>query len=306
MAEENFVHKTLDKMLDVIEVELKLPLGIAEVKMSPTKIAKDWRENEKKRNELQNAIQRAEEKFVAEHQDRKVAQMIRELPLHSEEEFKQVIASLLTHLSEEKITWLAKVQLTKIWGNVTSAEEIRKALELYLPYLRHELNSIKEFRDVISALTLERIDETTARMEKDVQQIKGSQNDFRQQIQQFEDLTSRRLELLLQRVTGGLNQIAIQGLELPPPDDVTLRPLNFLQRDELIKALQKDLERTTCLFLVDGSGKGKTQLAVSLHESRDGTNKYWIRLRNKGELQDKHFQIQIIRWLCQITGELSY
>jgi hypothetical protein len=66
------------------------------------------------------------------------------------------------------------------------------------------------------------------------------------------------------------------------------------------------LERTTCLFLVDGSGKGKTQLAVSLHELWNGTNKYWIRLRNKGELQDKHFQIQIIRWLCQITGELSY
>jgi hypothetical protein len=202
MAEENFVHKTLDKLLDVIEVELKLPLGIAEVKMSPTQIAKEWRENEKKRNELENAIQRAEEKFTEANKDQKVAQMLHELPLYSDEEFKQVIANLLTHLSEEKITWLAEVQLTKTWGNVTSAEEIRKALELYLPYLRHELNGIKEFRDVISALTLERIDETTERIEKDVQQIKGSQNDFRQQIQQFEDLTSRRLEILLQQMMG--------------------------------------------------------------------------------------------------------
>ena len=71
MAEEDFVHKTLDKLLDVIEVELKLPLGIAEMKMSPTAIAKEWRENEKKRNELENAIQRAEEKFIAEHEDQK-------------------------------------------------------------------------------------------------------------------------------------------------------------------------------------------------------------------------------------------
>ena len=368
MAEENFVHKTLDKMLDVIEVELKLPLGVAEVKMSPTQIAKEWRENQKKRNELENAIQRAEEKFTAEHQDQKVAQMIHELPLYSEEEFKQVIASLLIHLSEEKITWLAEVQLTKTWGNVTSAEEIRKALELYLPYLRHELNGIKEFRDVISALTLERIDETTARIEKDIQQIKGTQNDFRQQSQQFEDLTSRRLEILLQQLIGGSNQItvhglelsppddfagalaflqsdelleklqrdneqqfqkykdlssrqsdlllrqmmgvsnqiAVQGLELSSPDDVMLRPSTFLQRDELIKELQKDLRRTTCLFLIDGSGKGKTQLAVSLHELWNGTNKYWITLRNKGELQDKHLRIQVVRWLYQATEELSY
>ncbi len=306
MAEENFVHKTLDKMLDIIEVELKIPLGIAEVKVSPTQIAKEWRENEKKRKDLENAIQRAEENFIAEHQDQKVAQMIRELPLYSEEEFKQIIASLLTHLNEEKITWLAEVQLTKTWGNVASVEEIRKALELYLPYLRHELNSIEEFRDVISALTLERIDETTERMEKDVQQIRGLQNDFRHQFQQFEDLTSRRLETLLQHVMGGQNRIVVQSLELSSPDDVTLRPLNFLQREELIKAFQKDLAKTTCLFLVDGSGRGKTQLAVSLYELWGGVNKYWIRLRNKGELQGKHFQVQIIRWLCQITGDLSY
>lgn len=176
MTEENFVHKTLDKLLEVIEVELKLPLGIAEVKVKPTEIAKEWRENEKKRNELENAIQRAEEKFIKANKDQKVAQMLRELPLFSEGEFKQVIANLLTHLSEEKITWLAEIQLTRTWGNVASAEDIRKALELYLPYLRHELNSIKEFREVISALTLERIDETTRRIESKLDKVLDSQS----------------------------------------------------------------------------------------------------------------------------------
>ena len=171
MAEENFVHKTLDKLLDVIEVELKLPLGIAEVKMSPTQIAKDWRENQKKRTELENAIQRAEDKFIEKNKDNKIAQMLHEFPLYSEEEFKQVIANLLTHLSEEKITWLAEVQLAKTWGNITSAEEIRKALELYLPYLKHELNGIKEFREVISALTLERIEEKTERIDQRTEKI---------------------------------------------------------------------------------------------------------------------------------------
>jgi tetratricopeptide (TPR) repeat protein len=161
MVESNFVHKTLNSLLDVIEVELKLPLGIAEIKMSPTAIAREWRENQKKRSDLENAIQRAEDKFVTDHKDQKVAQMLHELPLHSEEEFKQVIEELLTHLSEEKITWLAEVKLIKTWGSIVDAEEIRKALELYLPYLRHELNSIKEFREVISALTLESIDKNT-------------------------------------------------------------------------------------------------------------------------------------------------
>src|SRR5688572_6995980 len=113
MVEPNFVRKTLDSLLDVIEVELKLPLGIAEVKMSPTAIAKEWRENQKKRSDLVNAIQRAEEKFVTDHKDQRVAQMLHELPLHSEEEFKQVIAELLTHLSEEKIIWFAEVELIK-------------------------------------------------------------------------------------------------------------------------------------------------------------------------------------------------
>jgi len=173
MAEENFVHKTLDKLLEVIEVELKLPLGIAEVKMSPTAIAKEWRENQKKRSELESAIQRAEEKFTADHKDKKVAQMLHELPLHSEGEFKQVIAGLLTNLSEEKITWLAEINLKKTWGSIANTEEIRKALALYLPYLRHELNSIKEFREVISALTLERIDETTGRIDKRTERMEG-------------------------------------------------------------------------------------------------------------------------------------
>ena len=107
-------------------------------------------------------------------------------------------------------------------------------------------------------------------------------------------------------MVGISNQITVQGLELSYPDDVTLRPSTFLQRKELIEKLQKDIESTTCLFLVDGSGKGKTQLVVSLYELWEGVNKYWITLRNKNELQDKHLRTQVNRWLYQLTGELSY
>lgn len=175
---DNFVQRTLDALLEVVEVEFKIPLGFAEIKFPVTAHAKKWWKNKKNRLELEQAIQRAEEKFIEANKDQRVAQMLRELPLYSEGEFKLVIANLLTHLSEEKITWLVEVQLTKTWGNVASGDEIRKALELYLPYLRHELNAIPEFREVISALTLERIekkadsiDQKTYKIDKTTQRI---------------------------------------------------------------------------------------------------------------------------------------
>lgn len=173
MTKSNIVEKTLDTLLEIVEVEFKIPLGFAEIKLPVTAHAKKWWKNKKSRLEVEHAIRRAEEKFVAAHPESKVAQMLHEFPLHAEEEFRQVIAGILSHLDEEKITWLAEVQLAKTWGNIVKAEEIRKALELYLPYLRHELNGIKEFREVISALTLERIEETTGRIDKRTERIEG-------------------------------------------------------------------------------------------------------------------------------------
>jgi len=168
---ENFVQKTLDKLLEVVEVEFKIPLGFAEIKFPVTAHAKKWWKNKKSKLEVEKAIQRAEENFIAAHPSQKVAQMLHELPLYSEEEFKQVIAGLLTHLSEEKITWLAEVKLKKTWGNVANIEEIRKALELYLPLLRHELNGIEEFRDIINARAIERIDSGVRRIESKLDKV---------------------------------------------------------------------------------------------------------------------------------------
>ena len=165
MAETNFVRKTLDVLLEIVEVEFKVSLGFAEIKLPVTAHAKKWWGNKKNSLDIEKAIRRAEEKFEANYKNQRVAQMLHEFPLYSEEEFRKVVTGLLTHLDEEKITWLAEFKLNKIWGNITNTEEIRKALALYLPYLRHELSGIKEFREVISALTLERIDKRTERIE---------------------------------------------------------------------------------------------------------------------------------------------
>jgi hypothetical protein len=296
---ENFVTKTLDTLLEVVDIEFKIPLGFAEIKFPATSQAKEWWKNKKSRVEVEEAIRRAEENFIASHPTEKLAQILHEFPLYAENDYKKVVLELLKHLDEEKITWLAEIKLESEWGKIINKEEIQSALELYLPFLRHELNGIDAFREIVIARAIER-------MEKGFRKIENSQSEFKEQLQNFEEASSRQSELLLQQMMGISSQIAIQGLELSHPDDVTLRPLTFLRRDELIKEFQEDLERTTCLFLVDGSGKGKTQLAVSLYELWNGTNRYWISLRNKSELQDKHLRIQFIRWLYQVTGESTY
>ena len=162
---ENFVQKTLDTLLNIVEVEFKIPLGFAEIKLPVTAHAKKWWKNKKSRLEVEHAIRRAEEKFVAAHLESKVAQILHDFPLYSEKEFQNVIAELLTHLDEEKITWLAEVKLEHEWDKVITTEEIREALKLYLPFLRHELNGVEEFREIITARAIERIDKRTERME---------------------------------------------------------------------------------------------------------------------------------------------
>ena len=78
---ENFVQKTLDILLNVVEVELKIPLGFAEIKLPVTAHAKKWWKNKKSRLEVEHAIRRAEEKFVAAHPESKVAQILHDFPV---------------------------------------------------------------------------------------------------------------------------------------------------------------------------------------------------------------------------------
>jgi hypothetical protein len=172
MAESNFVRKTLDTLFKVVEVEFKVPLlGFGEIKMPVTSHAKEWWENKKRDADLKSAIRRAEESFIAVHPDNKLAQILHGFPLHSEEEFQKVVAGLLTHLEEDNITWLAEVKLEQEWDKLISRKEIRHALELYLPFLRHELNGIKEFREIITARMLERIEGKLDRVDQKAEKI---------------------------------------------------------------------------------------------------------------------------------------
>ena len=149
-----FSTKVLDTLLKSVEVELKIPFIVGEVKFPVTNNAKDWWANEKLRIDLLNAIEAAEQKFIINHPDEKVAQMWDEFPLYLDEDFQKVIAQLVKHLDEKQIITLAENTIKRNWKDVATKEEIQRALYLYLPYLRHELMGIKEFREIIDSLRL--------------------------------------------------------------------------------------------------------------------------------------------------------
>jgi hypothetical protein len=143
----------LDTLLKTVEVEFKVPLfGFGEINFPVSEHAKEWRKNEKARGELLNAINVAEQKFVSENPQNKAAQILHDFSLKNEEEFQKVIAELLNHLDEQKITWLMADKLGKGFEHIVNNQELQDALTDYIPYLRNELSRIREFREVIAYL----------------------------------------------------------------------------------------------------------------------------------------------------------
>lgn len=168
-----FSKTVLDTLLKTVEVEFKVPLlGFGEIKFPVSEHAKEWWKNEKAREDLQNAIEAAEQKFVTQHKDNKAAQLLREFSLKNEKEFQRIIAELLNHLDEQKITLLMADKLGKGFEKIVSNKELQDALNDYLPYLRDELSKIKEFREVITFLLQKQIANTTSLTLEKTQEIK--------------------------------------------------------------------------------------------------------------------------------------
>lgn len=163
----------LDTLLKTVEVEFKIPLlGFGEIKFPVSEHAKEWWKNEKAREDLLNAIDNAEQTFSSQYPDNKAAQLLKEFSLKNEEEFQRVIAELLNHFDEQKITWLMADKLGKGFEKIVSNKELQNALIDYIPYLRDELSKIKEFREVITYLLQKQIASTTSLTYETTQEIK--------------------------------------------------------------------------------------------------------------------------------------
>lgn len=168
-----FSRTVLDTLLKTVELEFKVPLlGFGEIKFPVSEYAKDWWKNEKAREDLKNAIEVAEQKFIAQHKDNKAAQLLREFSLKNEKEFQIVITEFLNHFDEQKITWLMADKLGKGFEKVISNKELHDALNDYIPYLRDELSRIGEFREIIAYLLQKQIANTTAHTYETTQEIK--------------------------------------------------------------------------------------------------------------------------------------
>lgn len=169
-----FSTAVLDTLLKTVEVEFKVPLlGFGEIKLPVSEHAKEWWKNEKARRELLNAINVAEQKFVSENPENKAAQILHDFSLKNEEEFQKVIAELLNHLDEQKITWLMADKLGKGFEHIVDNQEIQNALTDYIPYLRNELSRIRDFREVIAFLLQKQIANTTALTYEATREIKN-------------------------------------------------------------------------------------------------------------------------------------
>jgi tetratricopeptide (TPR) repeat protein len=168
-----FSTAVLDTLLKTVEFEFKVSLlGFGEIKFPVSEHAKEWLKNEKAREDLLNAINVAEQRFVAENPKNKAAQILHDFSLKNEKEFQRVIAELLNHLDEQKITWLMAGKLGKGFEKIVSNKELQDALNNYIPYLRDELSRIREFREIITYLLQKQIASTTSLTYETTQEIK--------------------------------------------------------------------------------------------------------------------------------------
>lgn len=119
---------------------------------------------------------------------------------------------------------------------------------------------------------------------------------------------------------GRLEAIQIAGLNLTPeqaelasrltmtamprPDSVPLRPVVYARREDLVRELGQNLAGVTWLALVDGPGKGKTQLARSIADDCGVKHTWWISLRGlEGTTARLHLEQQIALWLVQLNAD---
>ncbi|MBI5934908.1 MAG: hypothetical protein HY867_14480 [Chloroflexi bacterium] len=171
---DNLFSRFAEKIIRSIHVEFKIPFIFGEIKLDATDATKEWWGGEQKQNDIEFAIKEAEANFYRENRDDKVAQILHDFSLAPDAEFQKVIAGLTKNINEEKVTWLAEIKIERWWDERITEDEVRNGLGLFLPYLRRELIKINEFRDVISALRLERIEELNEKTYAGVRRIETS------------------------------------------------------------------------------------------------------------------------------------
>jgi hypothetical protein len=113
------------------------------------------------------------------------------------------------------------------------------------------------------------------------------------------------LRRLFESNLGLISNNTIHITNIPASDSIPLLSSPFVIQEELLQTLLSELSNRPWLALIDGPGKGKTQLAVML--AREGFSYVkWISLRNAKEQISSHFRDQVVIWLIDLTSDRSY
>jgi hypothetical protein len=91
---------------------------------------------------------------------------------------------------------------------------------------------------------------------------------------------------------------------MPQLDSAPLPPRVYATRENLVSELCNGLADVTWLALVDGPGRGKTQLARAIAQASGVKHIWWILLRSQeGTAAYLHLERQIARWLVQLSTD---
>jgi hypothetical protein len=180
------------------------------------------------------------------------------------------------------------------WGEKIPEEKIDGAAYTYRDCLDDALAA--KCRQLLPTIyrKLTRIQDDTYQIKADTTQIKTNTKEILDRLEQF-----------VGNSLGLANSELIRGISIPSPDSIPLPSAPFLMQEDLIRSLLADLDNHPWLALIDGPGKGKTQLAATLVRGNFGQVK-WISLRNKGQHAHGHFRDQFALWLVEITRDTYY
>lgn len=232
--------------------------------------------------------------FVKNIGDDLLKQMVISKPLAGIEHLEQIAQHIPTNLDDRGLLESIRNRFELDWPGQLTDERLDQAAIVYRDCLDKAL-LIK--LNQIHPTLFRKID----RIEKDTQKLlRGQDANF----QHLSHQLAKQTDYLL-NFAGLTSQILVQGIQYPQPDIVPLQPEIYLEREEIIINLQKLLVDVTWLSLVDGPGKGKTQLAITLLRFKSDQLFKWISLRNKESIAPQHFREQLVLWLCHLTGDKS-
>jgi hypothetical protein len=276
---------TADVLLDVWK-ELGPLVGIAPLPGAPLirhalDALESLRKSQDARRRLEDLLQQAEQEFLREAPGQgldRVADWVRQLPLHDLDSFRQALEALRDHWDEQALRDRLAQELARI-PNLGPGEQAR-ALALYLDCLRRRLLADPEFRPIVLALSALRVEKDLERLLEEVDALYRALNRL---IGLPEDLVAWPVETLDAAAIRELRA----DLLLPRYRLVPYTGKAFRQTLEDLLAWARGLEAARppvgLRIYIGPGGAGKTRLLIEAGEAlrREG---WWTGFLRAGRL----------------------